>query len=43
MIVKPDGYFLETGEFGCLILEELKGGLPSYRVIRKGLMRSSEG
>jgi len=42
-IVKPDGYFLKQDrKFGCLIFEELKRGLPSYR-IGKSLMRSSEG
>jgi len=43
-IVKSDDYFLKQDrEFGCLILEELKGGLPSYKVIGKSLMRSSDG
>jgi len=43
-IVKSNGYFLKQDrELGCLILEELKGGFPSYKVIGKSFMRSSDG
>jgi len=39
MIVKPDNYFLRKAiEFGCLILEEIKARLLSYRVIGKDLI-----
>jgi len=35
---KPDGYYLKRDKkFGCSILEGLKGGLPSYKVIGMGL------